>query len=368
MENKNTIQKAIDYLGIYATKSEKFEDFKFIGKSTDNPLKVSYISQKKIDSLLEYTDTKILGTKMQREKYFTSTSIQKLLQQMFVDESFRTENISIDIDTQLRKDFCKDSQLFIEEDLIGYYSQKLDKYVYNKNGSCMEGKPPSYFKIYDNFINVSSKIVGLKVGKSVVARAILWTKTNPETQENQYFLDRIYISAEFQNSNQSDLQNKLYNKIKRALKLKRLDCYSMHHIKKIHETDKLNYFNSSQFPPFSIQISKENFQEIENYPYLDTFRYGTLRSQNINFEENENGCDIILEDTCGNYTDADANECDCCGDRVHEDETRYSDLEDEQLCEDCCIYIDERDDYCRTENATYNNYSGNYHYQSDLDY
>ena len=40
----------------------------------------------------------------------------------------------------------------------------------------MEGKPPSYFKIYDNFINVSSKIVGLKVGKSVVARAILWTK------------------------------------------------------------------------------------------------------------------------------------------------------------------------------------------------
>ena len=50
---------------------------------------------------------------MQREKYFTSTSIQKLLQQMFIDESFRTENISIDIDKQLRKDFCKDSQSYL---------------------------------------------------------------------------------------------------------------------------------------------------------------------------------------------------------------------------------------------------------------
>ena len=368
MDNKNTIQKAIDYLGIYATKSEKFEDFKFIGKSIDNPLQVSYISQKKINSLLEYTGTKIVGTKMQRKKYFTSTSIQKLLQQMFIDESFRTENISIDIDTQLRKDFCKDSQLFLEDDLIGYYSQKLDNYVYNKNGSCMEGKPPSYFEIYDKFINVENKIVGLKVGKSVVARSILWTKTNPETQEKQYYLDRIYISAEFQNSNQSELQNKLYNKIKRALKLKRLDCYSMHHIKKIHESEKLNYFNSSQFPNFSIQIKQETFQELENYPYLDTFRYGTLRSQNINFEECENSCDIILEDTCGSYTDAEANECDCCGDRVHEDEMRYSELEDESLCEDCCVYIDERDDYCRADNSTYNTYSGHYHYQSDLDY
>ena len=36
MENKNTIQKAIDYLGIYATKSEKFDDFTMIGTAIDN--------------------------------------------------------------------------------------------------------------------------------------------------------------------------------------------------------------------------------------------------------------------------------------------------------------------------------------------
>ena len=109
MDNKNTIQKAIDYLGIYATKSEKFADFKFIGKSIDNPLQVSYISQKKIDSLLEYTETKILGTKEQRQKHFTSTTIFKLLQNMFINEADRTTTIASDIDKQLRKDFCKDA-------------------------------------------------------------------------------------------------------------------------------------------------------------------------------------------------------------------------------------------------------------------
>ena len=61
MKTKNTILKAIDYLSIYAIKSEKFEDFKHISRAIDNPLQVSYISKKKIDSLLEYTGKKIIG-------------------------------------------------------------------------------------------------------------------------------------------------------------------------------------------------------------------------------------------------------------------------------------------------------------------
>ena len=217
MKTPNTIQKAIDYLGIYATKSEKFKDFKFISKSIDNPLQVSYISQKKIDSLLEYTETKIVGTKEQRQKHFTSTTIFKLLQNMFINESDRQANISCDIDKQLRKDFCLDADLFIEDDVKGFYSQENKNYIYNSNGSCMNKKPISYFEIYDKFINVKTQIVGLKVGKSVIARAILWTKGETE---KEYFLDRIYIAKEFQNSNQEELQNKLYNKIKRALKVK----------------------------------------------------------------------------------------------------------------------------------------------------
>ena len=388
MDNKNTIQKAIDYLGIYATKSEKFADFKFIGKSIDNPLQVSYISQKKIDSLLEYTETKILGTKEQRQKHFTSTTIFKLLQNMFINEADRTTTIASDIDKQLRKDFCKDADLFTEDDVKGFYSQENTNYIYNANGSCMNKKPISYFEIYDNFINTKAQVVGLKVGKSVVARAILWTKTlihkkevdqydkdNNKTtfqvethREKQYFLDRIYISKEFQNSNQEELQNKLYNKIKRALKLRRLDCYSLTHIKRIHTTDKLNYFNSARYPNFSIQIKQETFQELENYPYMDTFRWGKETTNNICFDNDEDNTDYILEDTSGNYTEGGSCFCECCDTNIHEDDSIYSEIEEETLCEDCAVYIEERQEYCRTDNATYNNYSGNYHYQNDLDY
>ena len=368
MENKNTIEKAIDYLGIYATKSEKYEDFKFIGKSIDNPLQVSYISQKKINSLLEYTETKIVGTKEQRQKHFTSTTIFKLLSNMFINESDRSSTIASDIDRQLRKDFCKDSQLFLENDVAGFYSQENKNYIYNANGSCMSKKPISYFEIYDNFINTKAQIVGLKVGKSVIARAILWTKQVQDSEEKQYFLDRIYIAKEFQNSNAEELQNKLYNKIKRALNLKRLDCYSITHLKSIHQNDKLNYFNSRNYPSFSIQINQDTFHELDNYPYLDTFRFGKETRNNICFDSDEDNQEYILEDTCGSYTEGGGTICECCGDRVDEDYQVYSDIDDEYLCDECAVYIEEREDYCRTDNATYNSFSGYYHYQSDLDY
>jgi len=291
-----------------------------------------------------------------------------LLSNMFINESDRTSNISFDIDKQLRKDFCKDSHLFLENDVKGFYSQENTNYIYNPNGSCMNKKPISYFGIYDKFINVNTQIVGLKVGKSVIARAILWTKQSQETGEKQYFLDRIYIAKEFQNSNQEELQNKLYNKIKRALKVKRLDCYSLSHIKRIYSTDKLNYFNSTSYPSFSIQIKQDTFFELENYPYMDTFRWGKETRNNISFDSDEDNREYILEDTCGNYTEGGGAICDCCGESTHEDEMQYSDCEDENLCDDCSTYIEERDECCRTENATYNNYTGNYHYQNDLDY
>jgi len=368
MENKNTILKAIDYLGIYANKSEKFEDFKFIGKSIDNPLKVSYISQKKINSLLEYTETKIIGTKEQRNKHFTSTSIQKLLQQMFINESYRTENIAIDIDKQLRKDFCKDSQLFIEDDVAGFYSQEItDTYIYNSNGSCMNKKPISYFGIYDKFIDVRTQIVGLKVGKSVIARALLWTKES-ETQGTQYFLDRIYIASEFQNSNPEELQNKLFNKIKRALRIKRLDCCSITHIKNGQNTgaEKLNYFNAKSYPNFYIQINQDTFNELEKYPYMDSFRWAKELTDNYSFSADEERADIILESTEGEFTEGGANICDCCDERVNEDYGSYSEVDNEFLCEDCGVYLEDREDTCRESNAIYDSYREVYCYDGDF--
>lgn len=386
MTNKDTIKNAINYLSIYATKSENFNDIKFIDTSIDNPLKVSYIKQDKIQSLLEYTGTKIKGTKEQRKKYFTSTSISKILSKMFIDEGERQATISTDIDTQLRKNYCKNVELFIENDVSGFYSQENENYIYNPNGSCMSKKPISYFEIYDNFINTKTQIVGLKVGKSVVARAVLWTKTNKkdiicedsgkvkETKETKsYFLDRIYISNEFQNSNQNDLQNTLYNRVKRALKLRVLDCYSLTHIKAIYNDcadnvrEKINYGNSVNYPTFSIQINKDTFFNLEHCPYMDSFRWGVERSNNLVFDADEDNAEIILECTQGGYTEGNRSECECCGDYYNEDEMHYSDTEEEMLCENCTTYIEERDDVVRSDNALYNNYTGNYHYYNDIE-
>ncbi len=164
------------------------------------------------------------------------------------------------------------------------------------------------------------------------------------------------------------MQNKLYNKIKRALKLKRLDCYSITHIKRIHSSEKLNYFNSLQYPNFSIQIKQDTFFELDNYPYMDTFRWGKETRNNISFLNDEDNQEYILEDTCGSYTEGGGTLCQCCDERMHEDDSIYSEVEEETLCEDCATYIEERQDYCRTDNATYNNYSGDYHYNRDLDY
>lgn len=390
MTNKKTIKAAIEYLSIYATKSEKHNDFKFIDTSIDNPLHVSFIQQDKINSLLEHTGQKIVGTPEQRKKYFTSTSIQKMLGKMFINEGDKQATISADIDKQLRKNYCKNVDLFIEDDVAGFYSQDNKNYIYNPNGSCMAKKPISYFEIYDKFINTKAQIVGLKVGKSIVARAILWTKTlihkkdvdqydkkNNKTtfkvethREKLYFLDRIYVSSGFQNSNAEELQNTLYNRIKRALKLKRLDCYTIAHIKRGQAQivgEEANFFHSVSYPDFKIQINSDKFLELTNYPYMDSFRWGRNLGENISFDMDEENADYILESTAGYYEEGNRSCCDCCGEYCEDDYIHYSDIEEEHLCDECSIYIEERSDICRTENATYNNYTGDYHYANDLD-
>ena len=274
METQNTILKAINYLDIFATRSENFKDFKYLGVSKADPLKVSYIKQEKINSLKEYANVNIKGTPDQRKKYFTRTSINKLLSKMFINNESKIIDISQDIDKQLRKDFILNDDLFIENDLKKFYSQELENYIFVPVGSCMDKKPSNYFDIYENFINVDTKIVGLKVGKVVIARAILWTKTKlvdrdekgrfTNAFENKYYLDRIYISKDFENSHKAYLQSKLYNKIKRALKLDSLNCYSYTYIKQ-YLKDTLNeeqrekaskeYLKSKSYPDFTIQIN-----------------------------------------------------------------------------------------------------------------
>ena len=376
MKTENTTLKAINYLSIYADKSKDFEAFKYIERSKSNPLQVSYIKQEKINSLLEYTGLKIKGTAEQRKKYFVNTSINKLLSSMFVNENSRIERISQDIDTQFRKDFTGNAEFFITDDVVGYYSQENKDYIYNRNGSCMEGKPSNYFEIYNNFLNIKTQIVGLKVGNSVVARAMLWTKG---TEEKKFYLDRIYISSEFKNSNEEELQLKLHTLVKRMLRLKKLDCYSAYHLNRHIENNLVsstgfvgsisdrNFFKVGDTEPsFTIQIETNTFDNLEAYPYADTFKYGKELSNNIKFSTDEDDVTYILDNTDGEYTEGNGTMCECCEEMTHEDEISYSDCEDEWLCSNCSEYLEDREDVCRESSTVYDSYREIYCYEGDF--
>ena len=388
MKTENTTQKAINYLSIYANKSKDFEAFKYIQRSKVNPLQVSYIKQEKIVSLLEYTGTKIKGTDAQRKKYFTDTTISKLLSNMFINEGDRQAQISKDIDEQFKKDFTGNADFFISDDVKGFYSRENKEFIYNNNGSCMEGKPSSFFEIYSKFINVKTQIVGLKIGNSVVARAMLWTKETEKfvvckdtpncserVQAKEYFLDRIYISNQFKNSNEEELQLKLHTLTKRMLRVKELDCKSVYHINR-HIEDSLvsvnvpskNVFRVGKSDPsFSIQIDTDTFQELESYPYADTFRWGKELSSNIKFSDDEDTCDYILDDTCGYYTEGSGTMCECCEENISdEDYIRYSDVEGEYLCDDCSVYMEDREDICRENNSVFDSFRDVHCYEDDI--
>lgn len=364
MKTENTTQKAINYLSIYANKSKDFEAFKYIERSKVNPLQISYIKQEKIVSLLEHTGIKIKGTNEQRKKYFTDTTISKLLSNMFINEGDRQAQISKDIDEQFKKDFTGNAEFFITDNVIGYYSQENKEFIYNKNGSCMEGKPEKYFEIYDKFINAKTQIVGLKVGQSVVARAMLWTKG---TEEKKFYLDRIYISNQFKNSNEEELQLKLHTLVKRMLRVKQLDCKSIYHINRLIEdtTGKTNRVGKSD-PSFSIQIDTDTFQELECYPYADTFRWGKELSNNLKFSSEEDTPDYTLDNTDGYYTEGSGMICECCDERYDEDEIQYSEIESEYLCNDCGIYLEDREDVCRESNTIYDSFREVYCYDGDF--
>tara|TARA_R110000737_G_scaffold116588_1_gene149259 strand:+ start:213 stop:464 length:252 start_codon:yes stop_codon:yes gene_type:complete len=77
--------------------------------------------------------------------------------------------------------------------------------------------------------------------------------------------------------------------------------------------------------------------------------------------------EVYLCNTDGENANGNNTCCEECGDRMHEDDSIYSEADEETLCEDCCTWCEDRDDHINTNNAIYNNYSGNYHHENDLD-
>ena len=404
----NIIKDSINYLKIFVPLKKDFNDYLHIGQSISNPLQVSYIKKDKIKGLKENANVIISKrpTKTERKKYFTQTTINKLLKILFdcgTNNKYleKCDSIAYDIDKHLKTNIK--TEFFIEQNVAAFYSQtiqslqaaskeitfkKWDKYTFSSNGSCMNEKNFNFFELY-NLVNTDKQrvfIVGLKQGQHVIARALLWIKNE------RYFLDRIYINDNLQSSGFEEMQTKLFLAVKRTYKLNVLSCYNKTHITnylkdkyKVIATlindDKIKKPSlkcvgiPNARPSFemlldlnkatSINSSPLNIAELDYFPYMDSFKY--IRDNTFLTKEEEES-DIFLDSTCGSYTEVNDCCCDECSASIHEDDSIHSELDGETLCEDCSIYIDERGEHVNSNNAIYNEYSGCYHYREDLSY
>ena len=384
-QKQNIILDSINYLKIFLPLHKEFNTYKHIGQAISDPLKVSYISQGKINGIAENTGV-IIGnrpTDEQRNKYFTATSIEKLLKKLFVintsDESKKMYDVVNNIDDYLKQNL--EYNFFADDDVSGFYSNEPENY----NGSCMAGKPESYFKLYDYINeypknNVDVQIVGFKSKNTILARGLLWCKTYNKnticentgeilktTTTKQYFLDRIYIHNKLQNSSFAKLQFELYQTIRKYYKVDLLKAFNKsqiesHILNKYDNTEKFIFKCKFSRPSFAVNI--EGYEnEINHYPYMDTFKY----IDESEFLSNDDAdADKILDLTDGSFTEAERCTCEECGADVDDDNRCYSELDNQELCDDCATYIDERDEYVNAANAVYNDYTNCYHYREDL--
>ena len=375
-QKQNIILDSINYLKIFLPLHKEFDTFKHIGQAISDPLKVSYISQGKIKGIKENTGIEISNrpTDEQRNKYFTATSIEKLLKKLFVvntsDESKKMYDVVNNIDDYLKQNL--EYNFFVDTDVSGFYSNEPENY----NGSCMAGKPESYFKLYDyindcSSNNVTVKIVGFKTQDLVIARGLLWCKTYRDAlggiTAKAYFLDRIYIHNKLQNSSFAKLQFELYQTIRKYYKADELRAFNKTQIEsyilnKYDNTAKFIFKCKNSYPSFAVNI--EGYEEtLSSYPYMDTFKF-IDESEVLSIDDHDSV--KILDQTDGHFTEADVCSCDECGDAVDRDDSIYSEVDDQTLCSDCAVYIDERDEYANRNNTYYNNYSGSYHHEDDI--
>ena len=379
MKNTNIIQTAINWTSLTVEKSKNFNDYKFINVSDTEPLKIEYIKKDKIEGLKSHQDIIFNNTKKQK-KYLDNTSIIKLLNNMFkastLEQTKTLNEVGETITKQLICESVKDITFFVEKDVAAFYAQE-EGYKYNvlKNGSCMEGKDKSYFEIYQKFINIDTFIVGLRNKKNVIARAIFWRKETADKRERKYFLDKIYICSQYDNSIKIDLQSKLWAKTKRAFKINVLSCSNAFQIKDYYKSLFANDLVNKNLmaackysiPEFEIQITQDNFESLENYPYIDTFRFFKYTANNLkSCDEGES--EIQLDLTDGHYNE-NSNRlfCEHLQEYIDEDEACFSEVDGCHYHQDYVIWIDERDDYVYQDDAVYNSHSGHYHYHGDLD-
>ena len=218
-------------------------------------------------------------------------------------------------------------------------------------GSCMQG----YGSFYSN---IPAKVLVMVDDNDIlIGRALLWDNTYDADSGNQFkFMDRIYYSSNgvFLSFIEWAKTNKYWYKQKQS----NCDCKTF----VCPVTDNVVTKN--------IRIEAPNVLE-GDAPYMDTLFYYDGKYLN-----NYNG-EYQLRNTDGTIDGANTGYCSCCGDYIHEDELRYVESVETQVCQDCIgtyyIWSDTLEEYVymdSTITVTRNRYGDVdiVHSDTDLEY
>jgi hypothetical protein len=179
------------------------------------------------------------------------------------------------------------------KDIEYWYDQ--DKYLYKQGSlgaSCMANKQ-GFFNLYkDN--PETCKLVILKLGDKLVARALLW-KINTISSKNEklngkikaeWFLDRVYSIEDYQ--------------IDKLRKWAEKENHAIRYYNSGWDNGKV-FYNSIGYNDVKMTV-KIKSKEYDKYPYLDTFMRYEVRKGILHNDDNRSLGGRILKSTGGDYT------------------------------------------------------------------
>jgi hypothetical protein len=414
MTTKKTLKKLLkDYQFIFENLGFKInpnfkKDFLHIARMKTNSTKISFIKADKIEGLKNNIPNFKLkpNDNEQRDKYFTAVKPSR-----FLNSLVYVDNEKQDLFNKICERFTKDFISNIKSKLVLYSGYDIGE-QYNENNvvGCMSRQSKNFFDVYAKTENL--QLATLKDDNdTLLIRALLWH----DKKHHNYWLDNSYEQSTLNGDNElrKEYQKKLLckvlenlitkdQKIKTILRKNNIvtfgfgckfaDCLDAEVVQEIEQKYKIKIYKGVKNKTSTIthtdtegketeretEQSKDkillkpiikdfDYFDFEAFPYSDTFQSISRNSGGWVISDNEGNSDFVCcLDTEGQDKNNFGEQCECCEERFHSDEMYYSEVEGESLCEHCCVYIDERDDYCRENNATYNNYTEQYIYSYDL--
>ena len=400
-------------------KIAKNEKFNVCTKSMANaicsPLKISYIKNDKIESLQKHANIKIHSTPTpeQRNKYFNACTLRKFANHYFLTDGITTEQLTAFND--IVKQATASANLLLPKTLHVIDAEHIPQ-IYNHkytnennkepftigkleglhigeksdiNASCMQGKPAKYFEIYTDLNEEEStiKMAILTQGNEIIARSLIWINKaaadidrRKKQRPKDFYIDRIYTKTQ---DHRAETQTQLYTDLIKYFNIETNSNYfapdgseptnlillpaaqNIYNIKdaytaQINTTKRILTPNT---PPFDVELNSDAYNY---YPYADTFQHFNTDSQTISSDQSSGSEMLRLESTSGNAENSSI-ECESCGYEMDEDSSIYIEEDEISVCEDCATYCEDRQAYITTDNAIYNNHSGEHHHRDDLD-